>query len=401
MLIINKHRFIIFISFFFITMGEGNFFISIEKNNIFLYLGYAILLLNIYWNFIIKNRKIPRKSLFFRFILVIFLFNIGIYMQPLLDNMIKIRLIFSMIIIASIAMLSEGYIKSFVDIKKASYGILWGITISTIISIFTGTTLVGTAYEGLLGGYGFNGGLDDRNFFAAATIAGFAGIYICNKFEEKTNLDKVMLIYAFILLISSNSRGGYILFLLFLLVINYEKLYIIKKSQRKILVALVCVLTVLGGIYFYNTIALNSGTYMYRVNGLLNLIEYYSNEYFYILFGMSGIAFDDNGQSYMENVRSVLGWDGTTELAILNIFIKNGLFGLLGYIIIFIYFIKRFLEIKVLRYKIPILALVMVLLVSSLSETYMVNINLIFGVFCYIAIAGTCGMEYIHCRKKE
>lgn len=386
---INKRSIILFMSFFCLTMGESIVFVKSGINSFFEYTGYLILLVAIYYNYIKYEYN---KSKIIYFLLILFLFNIGIIMQPSLDIVIKLRLILSMFILASFAIITEGYIKTFKDIAVASYGIFIGIMVSIIIAIIFGGTLIDASYEGLIGTNAFTGGLDNKNFFSGATLGVFSGVYLYNRFYKKSKLNIIIMLFSILMLIASNSRGGYILFIIFFVISNFNIIKKIKKNQRKMLVVLFFVLIVFGVIYFYNIVALNSSTYMYRVNGLLNLIEYYINDYFLIFFGASNIAFSDIDQSYGANVRSVLGWDGTTELVLLNILIKNGLLGLIGYIIIFTRIIKIAINAENREYKISILSIVVMLLISSLVEAYMVNLHLVFGIFCYIVIAGLCGM---------
>lgn len=386
---INKRSIILFMSFFCLTMGESIVFVKTGINGFFEYTGYLILLVAIYYNYIKYERN---KNKIIYFLLILFLFNIGIIMQPSLDIIIKLRLILSMFILASFAIITEGYIKTFKHIAVASYGIFVGIMVSIIIAIIFGGTLIDASSEGLIGTNAFTGGLDNKNFFSGATLGVFSGIYLYNRFYKKSRLNIIIMLFSILMLIVSNSRGGYILFIIFFVISNFNVIKKIKKNQRKMLIALFFVLIFFVAIYFYNIVVVNSSNYMYRVNGLLNLIEYYTDNYFLIFFGASNIAFIDNAQSYNENVRSVLGWDGTTELVLLNIFIKNGLMGFIGYIIIFIRVIKVAINAKKWEYKISILAVVIMLLISSLVETYMVNLHLVFGVFCYITIAGLCGM---------
>lgn len=386
---INKRSIILFTSFFCLTMGESIVLAKVGISSFFEYTGYLILLVAIYYNCI---RCEYNKSKIIYFLLILFLFNIGIIMQPSLDIVIKLRLILSMFILASFAIITEGYIKTFKDIAMASYGIFVGIMVSIIIAIILGGTLIDASYEGLIGINAFTGGLDNKNFFSGATIGVFSGLYLYNRFYKKNKLNVIIMLLSILMLIASNSRGGYILFTIFFVIANFNAIKIIKRSQRKLLLICVIIGIFSIGMYFYKEVVLNSNTYMYRINGLLNLVEYYVNDYFLIFFGAANIAFSDMDQSYGANVRSVLGWDGTTELVLLNILIKNGLLGLIGYIIIFIRIIKVAINTKKREYKISILSVVITLLISSLVEPYMVTLHLVFGAFCYIVMAGLCGM---------
>lgn len=396
---ISKRCLIIYISFFLITMDESLFFIEMKINTILSCLGYFILLYNIYLNYIKKEYK--NKNLLRFLFLIIFLFNIGIIIQPTLEVLSKIRLIFSTVILASIAIMPEGYIRNFKEIRAGAYGILSAILISILLAVMGGISLEGISYEGFLGTFAFNGGLDNKNFFAAALIGCFSGIYFFYKFEEKSRFDIFCLFFILMLFVTTNSRSGYILFVIFILLCNYNSILRIKSNQKKYVTIVLLILILPIVIYIYNEYALNSETYMYRINGIINWAIYYADDYFHIIFGAAEMAFRDSGDTYNKNIRSVLGWNGSTELVILNIFLKNGFLGFLGYMLIII---RVFFKIKKMKNKTNIIlikSLTITLLVSALTDAYMVNVHYVFGMFYYFCISGILGMKCIHCKKKE
>lgn len=396
---INKRCLIIWISFFLITMDESLFFIEIGINTILSCIGYFLLLYNVYLNYITIEYK--NRSLFKFLFLIIFLFNIGIILQPTLEGLSKIRLIFSTIILASIAIMPEGYIRNFREIRSGAYGILFAIFISILLAIYAGISLEGVSYEGILGTVAFNGGLDNKNFFAAALIGCFSGIYFYYKFEKNNRLDLCFLFFIIVILITTNSRSGYILFIIFILLCNYNIFLRIKSSQRKYILRGLFIILFSILIYIYNEYALNSETYMYRINGIINWVDYYVEDYFHIIFGAAEMAFRDSGNTYNENIRSILGWNGSTELVLLNIFLKNGFMGFLGYSLIII---RIFFKMNKMKNKINIItvrSLIITLLISSLTDAYMVNVHYVFGMFYYFCIAGILGMKDIYNEKNR
>lgn len=213
------------------------------------------------------------------------------------------------------------------------------------------------------------------------------GFFFSKSTEKKDTRLSMLRFIEIILLVLSNSRGGYILFITFLLVVNFDKLKLIKKNQRLPLMIVVLLITALGTLYFYTKYVLTSGSYDIRLQGLENYIQRYSNDNFHLWYGNAEMAFRDSGLSYEENVRSIVGWNGTTELSILSILIKNGILGLIGYIIIFTLKILDCISLRQSKEKIFMISTIVVLLTSALLENYIVNIQITFGVFCYIGMS--------------
>lgn len=387
----------IFISFFLITISNSIFLTSLGINNIFEMIGYIILIYNV-----LKScRKNIQNINIFLFLFILFTFFIGILLQNNLDWLIKFRLCLSMFIIASISVISKGYINSLSEIRIISYSIFSGIIFSIVLACLGGNDLFTLAVEGSISSLGFNGGLQHKNYFSVDMIAIFIGLYYYNIYQNKKIWDKIIMILIVILLLLSNSRGGYIIFIIFLFISNMRYIKKIKKEQRKILFGIIIFIGLCILVYLYNLILSNSGSYLIRIIGLVNFINYYSNDWFYIIFGNAEMAFSNIDSSYNENVRSVLGWEGTTELAILSIFIKNGLIGFIGYILIFLQFIKVILQTENFKYKIMIFSILISFIISSSIETYIVNMHIVYGTFCYIVLSGLLGMEYNERRNKK
>ena len=63
------------------------------------------------------------------------------------------------------------------------------------------------------------------------------------------------------------------------------------------------------------------------MRGFQNLLDYMLDDSKRLMFGISDIAYADNGNTYVNNIRSFLGWEASVEMAHVNILIKNGLLG--------------------------------------------------------------------------
>ena len=128
-----------------------------------------------------------------------------------------------------------------------------------------------------------------------------------------------------IFLILSGSKGACVLCVLFVLGVNYNKIVSLKKEQKKVFGVIFGAILILMAIYLYNNILINIKTYAYRMRGFQNLLDYMLDDSKRLMFGISDIAYADNGNTYVNNIRSFLGWEASVEMAHVNILIKNGL----------------------------------------------------------------------------
>lgn len=62
-------------------------------------------------------------------------------------------------------------------------------------------------------------------------LASYMGFFFSKSTEKKDTRLSMLRFIEIILLVLSNSRGGYILFITFLLVVNFDKLKLIKKIR--------------------------------------------------------------------------------------------------------------------------------------------------------------------------
>ncbi|KRM83906.1 hypothetical protein [Liquorilactobacillus vini] len=379
----------LFFSFFFLILGNSSYFALSGKNVFFEYLAFFLILalmLISYFRFNVRYRVLNGVI----FLIVSILFNYGILLQNLSTN-IKIRLVFSMLIIASLALLSDNYFIYPSDLKISVYGILGGILFCVIIALISRVSLTTLSVEGF-GFSGFNGGLQHKNYLAADLVAVLWGLFSYAKFKKISKFDKFTIFICLTLLILSDSRGGLLLFCAFLLVEFCDRFFDKFKKVDKFVVIVFSILSIIFVVkILYLIVVEKSGSYADRSNGLTNYLNMYSSDKFHMIFGNAEMAFQDNGKTYTENIRSVTGWDGTTELAALSILVKNGLLGFWGYGLIFL---KRILDAFQKRekvYKIIMTTGIVLLLVSSFVENYLVNMQIAFGVYCYLLIGSANG----------
>lgn len=390
---INNKQLLIFITMAILCMGNSKYLIVKGINSYVEYAGYFLLMCGIAYYFLKKQNECKLRLVHIIFGVVVILFSIGIIVQPLSVS-VKVRLVLTMITIASAAIIAENYINSFADIRAASYGVLAGMTGAMLLSVANRVSLFDNVNEGILH-IGFNGGLEYKNYFAGSVLASFMGISLVYKYGQETQCNKkykdlFILLLETVLILLSSSRGGYILFAVFLAVINFDKLRVLRRN--KFLEAICFVIIILAGIWFFYAYVLGSDTYLYRIRGVLNYFEYHKSDWFHLLFGNAEMAYEGGGMSYVDNIRATVGWNGTYEMGFINAMIKNGILGIIGYFIIFVYIIFVCIKCGSGKQRTVCFSVLVTLLVSSLVESYVCNIHTIFGIYCYMVMSGLCGM---------
>lgn len=382
---------IMIITFFFmITVSGSLFFNEYGITKVFEYLAYGIFITCISRYAIRKRIKPTLIS-----ITVIALFLIGIWVQDLSIQR-RIVLSFTMYVIWISIFKTKGIALDAKLLRKVSYAILFALIISLILCVIAGLPLSDAVYDSAsLLKMGFNGGIKHKNYYAADLISVIMGIYYSNKNGIMKKMDIVLLFVLHILLFASGSRGAMLILLSFYVIIFVDKIIsMIIRNQRKAFTMIVCIFGTMMFIVAYKLIALNSSTYLYRIRGFLNYIDYFKQDNFHMIFG-SAEMFYDKEIEYVYAVRSVIGWDGTLEFAWINVLIKNGILGVIGFLMVFFRYMHLLFKNK--KMDTFYIAVITMLLVSSLVETYMQTIHSIFGIYCYFVLSGiaSCKKSYV------
>ncbi len=393
---------LIFFTFFMLVIANSKFLINKSWNSYFEYFALGLLTLEILFYFY-KGKSNNKPTDIFIFMIVCLLFCIGLIFQNL-DIFTKLRLILTMIALAVYIILSSKYLNNYKNIRAASYGLIFGILATTTIALITGTSVLekinDTAFSFPIK-YAFTGGMQFKNFLSTTILASFMGLLLYYRHEKKQNIDLLVLFFLGILEIITVSRGGYILFLLFVLLefLNNPKIY--KKIPPKkfspgikiIFSIIIIFVFIIFGSFTYKNFILKSKTYAYRIRGVENYLKFVKKDKFHLYFGYSEMAFKKD-DSYIWNIRKFLkenklnGYNGSYEMGFINTLIKNGVIGLLGFLFSYIYIIKKALSLEDKRQKILIIGIFIILLISSLVESYVCNIHQIFGIYCYLLMSG-------------
>lgn len=395
----NVSNILIFITMIIMILGNSKLLVDHGIESYVEYFGYALLMLGVIYTFITSNpiKDIKKwKKTIIMILVVGFLFSFGIMIQGLSFGT-KIRLVATMGVLAIIPFAADNYMNTFEKIRSASYGILAGTVITTILALIGGSKVLETSYEGVLS-IGFRGGVEFKNFYAADILASFMGIFFYYRYRDSyrnikiKRMDLIVMCIEGILIFLSSSRGGYLLFIIFLLSTLYEKCKSIEIKKLYICEIIAGILMVIGLIIAFKFILPKSSNYMYRIRGIENYFKYLKGDWFHLIFGNSQMAFGDSRYTYIVNIRRHVGWNGSYEMGFINTLIKNGILGIAGFVIIFAHYIRQIFKCSNWRLKTASLSVVSVLLFSSMVESYVCNIHAFFGVYSYLVMCGISGM---------
>lgn len=360
------------------------FFQNIGFASILLYFAYALLLFGI-----AKHLYINRISITLYCYVILALLLVGLLLQNMSFER-KLPLMFSVLMIWFCAVIPKGYLTGGKALKEIAYAIWAALIVSFYLAVIFHYPIIDTLSENNFE-WGFNGGILYKNYFASDVLT----IYICSFLYRKYCTRNKKLSFGEILsiffIIVSFSKGCWILWMLFILCMNLDKLRRIKKNERRFV--LLCVLLLLSILFYigFTKFAMRSATFMYRVRGWTNYTRYYSSDIFHMLFGNAETVFSSN-MSYVDTVRSIVGWDGTLEMAWLNILIKNGVLGLIAFVMIFVRYFYTGVNNKTISNLETYISITVTLLVSGFVEIYIQSLHNPFGVFCYLLLTGMeCG----------
>ena len=375
-----------FLTIFLLTLSHCVAFVGTKIEHITEYSGYFLLLVGVlvsYFNLDVKYRK---KNTTAVVIILSALMIPGILIQNL-SFMRKVNIILTILAIIMVSIMSENYIKDARIFRTMAYSCMFGVLVSTVICFYKGVPLIKPASEATFGiSNFFNGGIRDKNI-ATMMILVIISLYIYNKeLGKKKTIDVFASIVALVLIVTSSSRGAWIELLVFVLMLNYKLIRFIKKEQRIGVIILALILIIPIGLFFYNNYILKSETFLFRHRGLLNYISMFKDDKVHFILGNAELAYG-SGIDYAIAIRSVTGWDGTIENSWLNILIKSGVLGVIGYLIIFLRAIITAIKCKRLDYSTIYLSVTMSLFISSFVAIYIQTIHGLFGIYCYLIMA--------------
>ena len=375
----------LFATIFLLTLSHCVAYVGTKVEAIIEYSGYLLLLMGIIISFFRHRAKYRRAKTALIFFIVLVLLSIGIFLQDL-TIFRKITLLFTVVAISIVSTLSERFLIEINKLRVMAYACLFGVLISTCICLILDVPIVRYTSEATFGIiYYFNGGIRDKNV-ATMMIAIIISLYVCSK-ERGTPkpIDQIVSFLCALVLIAANSRGAWIEYLVFALMLNYRRIGKVVKAHRVFFVLFIVLSVLPFIILFYNGFVMKSETYLFRYRGLMNYISKYRNDAFHMIFGNAEMAYKP-GVEYAYAVRSVTGWNGTIENSWLNILIKSGILGIIAYIIIFVRAIITAIKCDNVFYKTIYLSVTVMLIISSFVAIYIQTIHGLFGIYCYLVM---------------
>lgn len=370
------------IAFFVLTIQNSSVLIAMSISRAIEYIGLALLLFGGISS-VIESYGKQRRQWTKLFLLCVVLMCIGLLRQDLKGSRI-LYLCISYVLLAFVAIFPNDFLSSPKIYREIAKAVLMATIVATILCLVNDYSVLTGASEGIIVNYGFNGGMEHRNYYAYSMLGCFI-LYDLDKtiFRKRK---KGMLILSFILMVISNSRGCLIIFAVYYVFANY-RMWTIQGIGKKVTRLLIVIVMVLIGIPAYQLVVSNSETFSFRVNGLNNYINYVTGDWEHIVFGNAAMAFAETGMTYDQNIRSVIGWNGSVELVVLNIMIKSGLIGLVAFVLIFINFFRKIRRMKWDTIEARTYAIYFSFLVSALVEAYVGTLNLMYSPLCYMLLA--------------
>lgn len=386
---ISLKNIVIFIVLTMLVLSSSLFVVNRNLEDIFELFTFGLLMIFVLLTYCEMPQYYRRKYIAPYVIICGILLSIGLIISEISISR-KIILLFTMIAILMCSVMAEKIIDSMELLRYASYVIL----IASVLACFLGwlgqEKIFEIPVEKMMFSYAFNGGIIYKNYFGGNMLCVFMGLYIYYHFEKKKKIDLVAMTITILLMIASSARGALLLLLIFWGIMQID---ILRRFSKKEMILLVTSVVLIGGILFlflFEEIALESRTFLYRYRGITNYLNYFKGNMFVLLFGSSKYAYID-GVEYVNAMRRFVGVNGSYEMAYLNILIKNGMLGLIGFVIIWGRYLIIFVRTKVWKYKIAGIAVLGMLLVSGLVEAYLQSVHAVLGIFCYMILSGICG----------
>lgn len=406
----------VFLTVMLLIVSNSKWFAQLGIEAVFEFGAYFVLFSGIFVSFLFSRcSKKTLKQIIWTFLAVSVLFCAGIAVQGL-SVFTRLKLMATMLAISAV-ILAENYINSWDTLRAGAYGILCGTAVTTLISLMAGVPVMETVYDGFLA-LGFTGGVQYKNFFGAFMLGSFMSLFFYHRYHRKCLVDRIVMGLELVLIFLSSARGTYIFLAVFLIAVYYDKIIAFAKKrgldtllkrcwqrltlwQRVLLVGGSVVIAITGVVVVYLLVVQSSSTYGYRFRGVRNYLNYAKGDWFHLIFGNAEMAWSGAGAHYVQTIQITVGWDGTYEMGFINTLIKNGILGLIGFAVMYVHLIRVTMRSKNRVFFRMNLTLLSVLLVSALVESFVCNIHSIFGVYCYLVMAGFCGMSRPRVRPKN
>ena len=384
---IKKKDILPFLGFFLITIGNGKY-LGAKFGDLIEYLGIAVLLILCYWPS--KEHHVNVTETIKVFFLTSLL-SIGAFIKGTPTKACYMIAMTSFALM-SFALMSQSILSTNKRIKIAADAIFGGAIFSAFIGLITGTLGFSLESDESIVGILYVSGFQIKNYCGGIWLLLFILNYIYYiRNGMLGHKERIILAMFLLLIILSGSKGALALSLIWIVLVNFDRLLKFRKDQKKLFIFFAGIVACLMGVYVYNNILINVYTYAYRMRGLSNLLDYMLKDSRNLFFGISDVAYANTGYDYTTNIRQFLGWQSSVEMAYVNILIKNGLLGFIIYCFVFLHFYKES------KYMVAengiVLSLIAVMLVSGLVETYIASVHYVVGPVIYCLLNGLITQE--------
>lgn len=331
--------------------------------------------------------------------LFLLLITLGLFVQNLSVS-ILIRLIASLVLIALLMTAGGDAFQDARPALAAGWGICWGLLANLLLGLITGIDVVNEVAEKGWFGIGFNCGMHVKNFAAITAFAAFSTFIVYSTINKWSAARKVASLLMIVVIYLSDSRTTQIALGVFAVLWVYFSIFprlkgAVSERAYRVIVATVVIVVIVAVILGISFLA-SSSTYAYRYRGLTNYLNKYGQDPFHMMFGNANMAFGDPSVDYVEAVRADTGWDGTVELPLLSVLIKNGLIGLIGYVAVLACWITKIKQMVPRVYRACATLILLPLLICSVAENYIVNVHIVYMPLAFCVLWGLAGCAKSH-----
>ena len=306
------------------------------------YIGYGIMLIAVVSNMVISvQERFQGRSLRFslaEFLIILALLSAGIFLGQM-SVALKIRLFLTQLVLATAMVYGKLFLREIEDARILGYGLFGGLLVVFLGSLLFGADFYSNVDEGATSilSSGFNGGMLHKNYFAITLFISIVCLHINWLLRKRHFIDLIVIGFELFLLLLSHARSSWILLAIYTVTCAVYVLLKRRKEMafRKYAAAFIVVM-VAGAITYavlYSLFFARSMTYMARVNGLNNWIEYTKSNPIEYIIGNASVFFG-SAESYYDHFRTITGYSGAVDMALVNILIKSGILGIMAYLIV-------------------------------------------------------------------
>ena len=369
-----------FIVFFLLVIGNGKFIVDNYGNKVE-YIGLVLLLICSIYNTHFTKTNIKRS---FKIIFCSLIMTLGAFYNNVSNNA-KLMIFFSSFLLMNYSEYSKKFINENIKIKYIGDALLIGMIVNSLIGIMTGTLGLSFDSNEAIIKVLFLCGYKIKNYCGGIWLTIYILYYVYYLREKSLPKHKLRFILLSLLILLCGSKGAFLLLIIFIIYVNKKNIIKFKEKQNYFFNICILIIFVFLFIYVYKNFLILIPTYAYRMRGLNKIFSITTKDYTKFIFGISKIAYANNGLDYTTNMRNFLGWNSSVEMAYLNIMIKNGFLGILVYLYIFKEIISKTKFISKDDRNL-VFGILIVMLMSGFTETYIASIHYVVGpvLFCLI-----------------